>query len=48
MNKNIIEIKELTKYYGKHKGIDGVTFSVGEGEIWSGTIKVQSEIARKW
>ena len=34
MSKNIIEIKELTKYYGKHKGIDDVTFSVGEGEIY--------------
>ena len=34
MSKNIIEIKELTKYYGKHRGIDDVTFSVGEGEIY--------------
>lgn len=34
MIKNVIEIKELTKYYGKHKGIDDVTFCVEEGEIY--------------
>lgn len=30
----IIEINQLTKYYGKHKGIENVTFSVEEGEIF--------------
>jgi ABC-2 type transport system ATP-binding protein len=34
MSKNIIEINGLTKYYGKHMGIDGVTFRVEEGEIY--------------
>ncbi|MCH4889191.1 ABC transporter ATP-binding protein [Acidaminobacter sp. JC074] len=31
---NIIEIKELTKYYGKQLGIENVTFNVKEGEIF--------------
>ena len=31
---NIIEIKNLTKYYGKVKGIENVSFSVKEGEIF--------------
>lgn len=31
---NVIEINELRKYYGKTRGIDGVTFSVAEGEIF--------------
>lgn len=31
---NIIEIKNLTKYYGKHKGIENVSFNVKEGEIF--------------
>jgi ABC-2 type transport system ATP-binding protein len=31
---SIIEIKNLTKYYGKHKGIENVTFDVKEGEIF--------------
>lgn len=31
---NIIEIKNLTKYYGKHKGVENVTFDVKEGEIF--------------
>ena len=31
---NIIEINELTKYYGKHRGIEDVSFSVKEGEIF--------------
>jgi ABC-2 type transport system ATP-binding protein len=30
----IIELKQLTKYYGKHRGIENVTFSVEEGEIF--------------
>lgn len=29
-----IEIQNLTKYYGKAKGIDGLTFDVKEGEIF--------------
>lgn len=32
--KNIIEINNLTKYYGKHKGIDDVSFQVKEQEIF--------------
>jgi len=31
---NIIEIKNLTKYYGKIKGIENITFSVKKGEIF--------------
>ncbi|WKY44300.1 ABC transporter ATP-binding protein [Eubacteriaceae bacterium ES2] len=31
---NVIEINSLTKYYGKHKGIEDVSFSVEEGEIF--------------
>lgn len=32
--KNIIEIKNLTKFYGKSRGIVDVSFTVGEGEIF--------------
>lgn len=31
---NIIEIKNLTKFYGKAKGIENVSFNVKEGEIF--------------
>lgn len=31
---NTIEISNLTKYYGKSKGIDGLTFDVKDGEIF--------------
>ncbi|MGV8906378.1 MAG: ATP-binding cassette domain-containing protein [Acetobacterium sp.] len=31
---NVIEINRLTKYYGKHRGIENVSFSVEEGEIF--------------
>jgi ABC-2 type transport system ATP-binding protein len=31
---NVIEIKNLTKYYGKIKGIENLTFSVKKGEIF--------------
>ncbi|MEN6487775.1 MAG: ABC transporter ATP-binding protein [Smithella sp.] len=31
---NIIEIKNLTKYYGKSRGIEDVSFNVEEGEIF--------------
>ncbi|WP_017415403.1 ABC transporter ATP-binding protein [Clostridium tunisiense] len=31
---NVIEIKNLTKTYGKSRGIDGVTLSVKQGEIY--------------
>lgn len=31
---SIIEIKNLTKYYGKQKGIEDVSFKVEEGEIF--------------
>ncbi len=31
---NIIELKDLTKYYGKSRGIIDVSFSVREGEIF--------------
>lgn len=34
MSKNIIEIDNLSKFYGKQRGIEDVTFSVGEGEIF--------------
>lgn len=32
--KNVIEINNLTKYYGKHKGIEDVSFQVQENEIF--------------
>lgn len=31
---SIIEIKHLAKYYGQHMGIEDITFSVNEGEIF--------------
>lgn len=31
---NIIEINQLKKYYGKHRGVEDVTFQVKEGEIF--------------
>ncbi|KNZ43176.1 ABC transporter ATP-binding protein [Acetobacterium bakii] len=31
---NVIEINQLTKYYGKHRGIENVSFSVEKGEIF--------------
>lgn len=31
---NIIDIRNLTKYYGKQRGIEDVTLSVNEGEIF--------------
>ncbi|MBK5244891.1 MAG: ABC transporter ATP-binding protein [Eubacteriaceae bacterium] len=31
---NVIEINQLTKYYGKHRGIENVSFCVEEGEIF--------------
>lgn len=31
---NIIEISNLTKNYGKHRGVENVSFSVKEGEIF--------------
>lgn len=34
MTKNVIEIQNLTKQYGKHRGIDDVSFSVKKGEIF--------------
>ena len=30
----IIEISNLTKNYGKHRGVENVSFSVREGEIF--------------
>ena len=34
MGKNIIEIYNLSKYYGKHRGIEGVSFTVEKGEVF--------------
>jgi len=31
---NAIEIKNLTKYYGKYRGVEDISFSVGHGEIF--------------
>ena len=31
---NVIEIKNLTKYYGKQKGVENISLSVSEGEIF--------------
>ena len=30
---NMIRVENLTKHYGRHKGVDGLTFSVSRGEI---------------
>ncbi len=32
--RKIIEINELTKYYGKNRGIEKVTFSVNQGDVY--------------
>ncbi len=32
---NIIEIKNLTKHYGKHRGVENISFSVEEGDIFA-------------
>lgn len=34
MGKDILEIKELTKYYGKVKGVENLSLSLKEGEIF--------------
>ena len=34
MSKVVLEIKNLTKYYGKVKGIEGLSLSLTEGEIF--------------
>ncbi len=34
VEKNIIEINNLSKYYGKHRGIESVSFAVEEGEVF--------------
>ena len=34
MSKNIIEINNLSKFYGEHRGIEGVSFTVEEGDIY--------------
>ena len=33
-SRTVIELKNLTKFYGKQRGIEDVSFSVGEGEIF--------------
>ncbi len=30
----VIEIRDLTKHYGRHRGVEGVTFDVEEGDIF--------------
>jgi ABC-2 type transport system ATP-binding protein len=34
MSKNVIEVNKLSKYYGKHRGIEDVSFTVEEGDIY--------------
>jgi len=34
MNENVIEINHLSKFYGKQRGIEDVTFSIKQGEIF--------------
>ncbi len=34
MSEPLIEVEELTKYYGKHRGIIDLSFSVSEGEVF--------------
>ncbi len=32
---NVIEIRSLTKNYGKHRGVDDISFSVNEGDMFA-------------
>lgn len=34
MSKNVIEINNLSKFYGKHRGIEDISFAVEEGDIY--------------
>ena len=34
MGKNILEIQNLTKYYGKIKGVENLSLKLEEGEIF--------------
>ena len=34
MGEKVLEIKNLTKHYGKHRGVEDVSFSVKEGDIF--------------
>jgi ABC-2 type transport system ATP-binding protein len=34
MSKKIIEIKNLTKYYGKHRGVENLNLEISKGEIF--------------
>ena len=34
MSKNILEIQNLTKYYGKIKGVENLSLKLEEGEIF--------------
>src|SRR5699024_9987886 len=34
MKNDVIEINNLSKYYGKHRGIESVSFTVEEGEVF--------------
>lgn len=31
---NIIDVQNLTKYYGKSRGVENLSFTVNEGEIF--------------
>jgi ABC-type phosphonate transport system ATPase subunit len=33
MNEQVIKINNLTKHYGKHRGIEDITFSVATGGL---------------
>ena len=33
-NKKIVEVKDLTKFYGKNKGINKISFYINQGEIY--------------
>ena len=34
MSKKVLEVKNLTKYYGKVKGIENISFTLEKGEIF--------------
>ena len=34
MSQNILEVKDLRKYYGDKKAVDGISFEVRKGEIF--------------
>lgn len=34
MSKPILEVKDLTKWYGEYQAVDHISFAINEGEVW--------------